>query len=433
MSEQREQLPLLLRLYRKATSVLEPLLPLFLWVRRLKGLEDPERSGERRGLPSLHRPPGVMVWVHGASVGELLSVIPLVERLTQRGVGVLVTSGTRTSADLIRGRLPAGAFHQYIPLDAPTYVRRFLRHWKPSLALFAESELWPNFIFALKRADIPLALINARMSDRSFERWSRRLPLIGALLGRIPLVLAQSAEDTRRFTALGAPVVQTVGNIKHDCDAPTADERLVAQYSGIIAGRPVWIVSSTHPGEDEVFIETHRRLREHYPALLTIIAPRHPRRGGDIGQMALGAGIPAALRSAGRLPDRTIGIYVADTLGELGLFYRLAPLVFMAGSIVPVGGHNPIEAVKLGAAVLHGPHVHNFRDIYAALDARNGAVPVADSEALQAAVDNCLANPDRARAVARAGHEVVSEMGGAVNATLRVIDPFLAALKLEGH
>lgn len=426
----KQKLPWQLRSYQKISAYAEPLLPLFLWKRERKGLEDRSRIQERRGIPTQLRMDGALIWIHGASVGELLSMLPIVERLTSQGIRVLVTSGTRTSAKVVSERLPPGAIHQYMPLDAPTYVQRFLTYWHPDLALFAESELWPNFIFELKRMRIPLVLVNARMSDRSFARWSKWNHVIKPLLDSIPLYVAQSEEDARRFAVLGASHVHVGGNIKHDCDAPPADMKVVAQYSGFTAGRPVWVASSTHPGEDEIFLQTHMILKQRYPGLLTIIAPRHPDRGEDVAALIMQTDLKCVRRSMGHVPDRSVSIYIVDTLGELGIFYRLAPIVVMAGSFVPIGGHNPIEAIKLGAAVFHGPHTHNFRDLYKELDTRRGALLVSESHLLAHALDEYFRNPDYIREMARTGLETVTEHGGAINNIVRIIEPFVAALKL---
>ena len=427
------KLPWQLRAYQTLSGYLEPVLPLFLWNRKRKGLEDKARLMERKGFPTHARPSGPLIWMHGASVGELVSILPIVERLTAQNINVLVTSGTRTSATVIGERLPPGAFHQYIPLDAPSYVKRFMSYWHPDIALFAESELWPNFIFEMNRIGIPLVLINARMSDRSFARWSKKKDIIKPLLDAIPLYVTQSAEDARRFAVLGATNVHVGGNIKYDCDAPPADTRIVAQYSGFMAGRPVWVASSTHSGEDELFIRTHMILRQRFPSLLTIIAPRHPDRGEAIEQILSHTELKYARRSHGFLPDRSVAVYIVDTIGELGIFYRLAPLVVMAGSFQPIGGHNPIEAIKLGAAVFHGPHTHNFRELYAELDARKGTCRIDDPNQLPVILDEYFRNPEQIRRLARTGLDVVQEKGGAIDSIIRVIEPYVASLKLGQH
>lgn len=422
--------PFLIKTYRAATTVLEPAVLGLLYWRQRQGREDRTRLGERQGYPSRQRPRGHLVWVHGASIGETLSLLPVVERLTQRGLSVLVTSGTRTSAGLIARRLPPGAVHQFVPLDVPRYLRRFLDHWQPDLALVAESEIWPNMVMALDQRHIPLVLVNGRISDRSFQRWQKLPRIIGALLERFALCLAQTPDDAERLARLGAPRVLMTGNLKFDAPPPPADPRIVAHLSGLIAGRPVWLAASTHPGEESAIIAVHRALAQRHPHLLTIIAPRHPHRGPEVAAIAERAGLRASRRSEGIHPDRATDIYVADTVGEMGLFYRLSPVVVMGGSLVAHGGQNPIEPAKLGTAILHGPHVHNFEDVYAAIDEARGALMVKDSAALARAVSQLLSNPALARDMARAAADAVQALGGAVDRTIQSIEPFIVQAKL---
>jgi 3-deoxy-D-manno-octulosonic-acid transferase len=422
--------PILFRAYRTATALLEPaVLGLLLW-RQRKGREDRTRLGERQGYPSRQRPKGHLIWVHGASIGETLSLLPIVERLTQRGLAVLVTSGTRTSASLIARRLPPGAVHQFVPLDVPRYMRRFLDHWQPDLALIAESEIWPNTVMALDERHIPLVMVNGRMSDRSFHRWQKLPGIIKGLLERFALCLAQTQDDAERFARLGAPRVVMTGNLKFDAAPPPADPRVVAHLSGLVAGRPVWLAASTHAGEEGVIVAVHRALAKRHPHLLTIIAPRHPHRGPEVAAIAAQAGLRASRRSEGIHPDRATDVYVADTVGEMGLFYRLSPIVVMGGSLVAHGGQNPIEPAKLGAAILHGPHVHNFEDVYAAIDMARGALMVKDSTALARAVSELLSNTALTRDMARAAGEAVQALGGAVDRTMQSIEPFIVQAKL---
>jgi 3-deoxy-D-manno-octulosonic-acid transferase len=426
-----DRLPVTLLAYRQLTAAGMPFATVLLSHRLKRGKEHPGRIGERRGLAEVARPQGPLVWVHGASVGELLAVIPLIERIRARGFNVLVTSGTLTSAELAANRLPAGAVHQFIPLDAPQFIRRFLDHWKPDLALFAESDLWPNLIMESFRRGIPLVLVNGRFSERSFSRWRKAPATIAALLRRFDMCLAQSAPDAERYSELGAPRVSMTGNLKLDVPAPPADADALAAITAAIGTRPVIGAASTHPGEEAMVIDAHRRLRESFPGLLTILAPRHPERGAGIVDIATVAGLNAVLRSGGRLPDATTDIYIADTIGELGLIYRMAPIVFVGGSLVRHGGQNPIEAAKLGAAILHGPHVWNFAEIYEALDAAHGAERVMDASKLAVRIGAWLTDPGLRGTVAEAAHKTVEVLGGALDRTLAAIDPYLMQFRLE--
>jgi 3-deoxy-D-manno-octulosonic-acid transferase len=386
---------------------------------------------ERLGRASIARPAGPLVWVHGASVGEMLAVISLIERLRAQHFAVLVTSGTVTSAALAEQRLPDGVLHQFVPLDAPRFVQRFLDHWRPGLALFVESDLWPNLICSCAARRIPMIVINGRLSERSFSRWRRVPGVIAALLNRFDLCLTQSAADAERYAKLGAPRVSATGNLKLDLPAPPADETVLGRLKQIVGKRPVVVAASTHPGEEAAVIGAHRRLRAKFPALLTIIVPRHPARGESIAEIAKSAGVAIALRSRRAQPMPDIGVYIADTLGELGLMYRLASIAFMGGSLAHHGGQNPIEAIRLGAAVIHGPHVWNFADIYASLDAAHGAEQVADEETLAARLGVWLAAPAARQATADAAAVTVQKLGGALERTWTALDPYLMQLRLE--
>src|SRR6185312_4680560 len=316
--------PISLRLYRGSTRVATPLTSLMLKRRLKRGKENPERIGERHGIRSLARPRGPLVWVHGASVGEILAVFPLLTRIRKHGFSVLLTSGTVTAAQIASEKLPDGVLHQFLPLDTPKFVKRFLDHWQPNLALLTESELWPNLIMQVSDAGTPLVLINGRLSERSFARWKKMKRTAGALLSRIDLLLVQEPEDARRFAKLGAQRIATTGNLKFDVAPPEADPRSFAELERSLHRRPVILAASTHAGEEEVVIEAHRRLRRTTPGLVTVIVPRHPQRGGAVADVAGQYGMPAVLRSRGHLPDRGTEIYVADTIGEMGLYYRLA-------------------------------------------------------------------------------------------------------------
>ncbi len=426
-----DRLPLALRVYRLASRAATPLVPRLLAKRLVRGKEHPARLGERRGEPSLPRPAGPLIWVHGASVGEMLAAVPLIERIRSRDFAVLVTSGTVTSAALAGQRLPAGALHQFIPVDVPQFTARFLDYWRPDLALFVESDLWPNLILGCARRKIPMILVNGRISERSFRRWRLVSGASAALLGRFDLCLAQSAANAQRLARLGAPRVSSTGNLKLDVPAPPVDAATLHRFNALIGLRTVAAAASTHPGEETAMITAHRRLRAKHPQLLTLIAPRHPERGPSIADIAKVAGLSVAMRSRGELPKRDVDVYIADTLGELGLIYRIAPIVFMGGSLARHGGQNPIEPIRLGAAVLHGPHVWNFAELYATLDQAHGAELIEDEEALTAKLGDWLADQSARTEVAKAGAEAVEKLSGALERTLAALDPYLMQLHLE--
>jgi 3-deoxy-D-manno-octulosonic-acid transferase len=392
--------PLSLIGYRLLTALGTPLAGPFLSMRLKRGKEDPSRIGERRGRPERARPTGRLVWLHGASVGEAVSLLPFVERITRTGASALVTTGTVTSAALLAQRLPPGALHQYAPLDSPFFLRRFLAHWRPDAALFAESELWPNMIVEAKRAGRPLAIINGRMSERSFNRWRKAPLFIGALLGRFDLCLARSKDDGERLLTLGAPNVLVAGDIKFDAPALPVDRCELAELSGLTSV---------------------------FPDALTLIAPRHPERGEEILRELEAQGLACALRSRGARPGQGTAVYICDTIGELGLFYRLAGVVFVGKSLAGGGGQNPIEPARLASAILHGPMVGNFRDVYAALDAAGGALEIRRPQDLGETLIALFANTARLRAMARAAGDTVERRSGAVERSMRALAPFLPA------
>jgi 3-deoxy-D-manno-octulosonic-acid transferase len=418
--------PATLFAYRCATWGLSPLAPALLAWRAARGKEMPARKRERLGYADRPRPRGALVWLHGASVGESLSLLPIMAELTQRGIAVLATSGTVTSAAALERRVPPGVIHQFSPLDTPGAVRRFLAHWRPDLVLMAESELWPNLLEELARHRVPVALVNARMSERSFARWRNAPRTAAAVLSLIDQCLAQSEADASRFRTLGARHVSVPGNLKFDVDAPPANPMAVAALSAHLAGRPVWFAASTHPGEEDMVVAAHRANRDRFPDLLTIVAPRHPERGEDVLVSCQEAGLRGALRSRGAEIGRDLDVYVADTIGELGLFFRACPLVFMGGSLVPSGGHNPIEPGKLGIAILHGPHVHNFAETYAALDGAGGAVRLDTASMLSGALEALIGDQATLRDMGSAAAHAVAQLGGATDRTIAAIAPYLA-------
>jgi 3-deoxy-D-manno-octulosonic-acid transferase len=428
-----ERLPFTLRAYALLTAAASPLAPHLLNRRLSRGKEHPQRMAERRGETTARRPAGTLVWVHGASVGELVAAIPLIERLRALALNVLVTTGTVTSAALAEKRLPPGAIHQFVPLDLPPFVARFFDHWRPDLALFVESDLWPNMIMASARRGIPIIVVNGRLSERSFERWRYLPDTIEALLTRLDLCLVRTTVDAERFAALGAPRITTTGNLKLDVPPLPVDDAKLAKLAAAIAGRPVIAAASTHLGEEEAVIDTQRRLKASFRGLLTILVPRHPERGQSIASAIAAAGLTSALRSRDQLPHAGTDIYIADTVGELGLIYRVAPIVFMGGSLIPHGGQNPIEPAKFGAAILHGPHVANFADIYAALDRAKGAELVPDASRLPVRVGAWLKDGEERARVAAAAKATVDLLGGALERTLTALEPYLMQLRLEHH
>lgn len=412
--------------YRLGGTLVGPFLPYVVAGRSPRGRRNTDRVAERRGYPSHARPPGSVIWVHAVSVGETNAVLPLVERLATAGHAVVFTSTTATSAEIAAARLPTGAVHQFVPYDVPACVARFLAHWRPRLAIVVESEVWPTIIAELSTAAVPLVVVNGRMSERSYRAWRRVRWVAGRVFGGIALCLAQSDSDCRQFAALGAPRVEVTGNLKFDTSPPSADAGEVERLRAAIAGRPVWLAASTHDPEEAIVADAHKLLSESHPGLLTIVVPRHPARGEAIGGLFAAAGLSVARRSAGTEPAPTIDVYVADTLGELGLFYRTAPIAFIGNSLASGGGHNPIEPVRLNAAVVHGPNVDNFAEVYRRLDDATGHTPVVDAPTLAAAVAAFFDDPAAVAATTARALAALAPLTGAVDRTMDALGPWLA-------
>ena len=425
---------MMLSLYRAATVLATPLVRLYLAARMARGKEDKARFGERLGHPGRPRPDGPLVWAHAASIGESLSMVPLVERLLgeRPGLGVLLTTGTVTSAAMMAGRLPEGAFHQYVPVDRLGYVRRFLDHWRPDLVLWAESEFWPNLVAEPAARGVPMVLVNGRVSPSSFSGWRRAPGLIARLLGGFALCLGQAEIDAERLRRLGARNARSVGNLKFASPPLPADRKALDHLSAALGERPRWLAASTHPGEETLAAGVHRRLVADHPGLLTIVVPRHPERGAAIAAELRAGGHTVALRSAGEPIRAATDIYLADTLGELGLFFRLADVVFMGKSLVPLGGQNPIEPARLDCALIHGPHMANFAEMAARMKETGAAEEVADEAALAVAVAHLLDDADRRRRRIEAARAFADAEVDVLDRVMTELAPFLDALPRAG-
>jgi len=387
-------------------TLLAPALRLNLRRRVAAGREIAHRLPERRGIDPTPRPAGPLLWMHAASVGETVSILPVLHALRHR-TRVLLTTGTATSQALLDTYLPRHGLadhvlHRFAPLDVPAWTNRFLSHWRPDAACFVESELWPNQLAACRARGIKLMLLNARMSDRSFARWQLAPAFARQILGGFAHIQARGDQDAERLIKLGAPHVESPGDLKLAAPKLPVDSAELNRLSQALAGRPVWLAASTHPGEETQIAAVHREVAATHPGLLTIIAPRHPDRGP-----ALAAALNAPRRTAGQPPPAGSGIWIADTMGELGLWYRLAPIAFVGRSLVaPGGGQNPLEPARLGCAIAVGPHTGNFTDHVALLRDSGGLVEVADAAALARFVVAMLGHPEQRRRLG--GHAAAS-------------------------
>lgn len=422
---------MLLDIYKAMMQASTPLLEAYLEKRARRGKEDPARAPERRGQPPRARDAGPLVWFHAASVGESLSLLSVIGRLLEDfpQASVMVTTGTVTSAKLMAERLPPRAFHQYIPVDHPSWVARFLDHWRPDFVLWAESEFWPNMLRAIKARGIPAALLNARMSERSFRRWQWAKEPMREMLSVFTLCLAQNEAEAGRLSALGARDARVSANLKYGAAPLPFDAAKLAALKEEAAGRTLLLWASTHPGEEKIALETHKALRRRHGNLATFIVPRHPARGAEVKALAEQAGLPASLRSAGGPPGE---IYVADTMGELGLFYRLCKIAVVGGSFTGAGGHNLIEPGQLGCVIFYGPDMHNFLTISDDFQGAGAAVQVKNAAELQGKLDAALSAPGSFAPLARAAQTLTREKSGIVDGLAGLLNPLLAPALEKG-
>ena len=414
------------RAWHIAATLAGPPMRLWLLHRLRRGKEIPSRMCERRGIecePGA-RPPGKLLWMHAASVGESNAVLPVLQQIARNGcLHILLTTGTEGSANLLARRLPelgltAAVTHRMAPLDVPSWIERFLRVWQPDAAVFVESELWPNMLAALRRRGTPTGLINARLSERSARSWSRAPRFFAEILGGFATIRARSDEDAARIAALGGRI-DAVGDLKAAAGAAPFDHDELDAVLATVGHRPRWLAASTHPGEEEIVAAAHAVLEPTHPGLLTIIAPRHPQRGEAVAAL-LGS---APRRALGDTPSGTDRFWVCDTLGDMELLYRLVPAVFIGRSLseVAVGGQNPLEAARLGRAIATGPRTENFKEIVAALRAATALTVVVDAPELAAWVGSCLDDPAAAAAVGARAQALTSVGTDLIEDTTRVL------------
>ncbi len=416
-------------LYRCITTAGLPLVELLLQRRLMRGKEEPSRIDERRGIASIQRPPGPLIWIHAASIGEAQSVLVLIERIlrTDPELNILMTTGTVTSARMMGERLPPRAIHQYVPVDRAAWVRRFLEYWQPGAAFWVESELWPNLLLESRRARIPLALVNARMSEQSRASWARAPKIARELLSCFDTILAQDQEIAGRLEALGARHVSVTGNLKLAAAPLPATAASLIELQDAIGDRPTWVAASTHRGEEEIVGAVHQGLVARFPDLLTLLAPRHPRRADDIEQALITSGLSVARWSRGEKITAATNIYLADGTGLLGQLYRVAPIAFIGGSLIPHGGQNMLEAAQLNCAVLYGPNIDNFRSITSELQAAGASQEVADGDELQRVVAELLTSPQRADAMADTAAAAASRKQEVIDLVMLRLQPMIAA------
>jgi 3-deoxy-D-manno-octulosonic-acid transferase len=401
----------MLSLYAFLTDIAAGPLRALLRIRAWRGKEEPLRLAERRGLSALHRPEGAVVWCHAASVGESLALLPLIQSLMNiPGTYVLLTTGTATSARLMAERLPTRVIHQFDPMDRRGWISRFLGHWQPNIAVRMESELWPNTLVALKDGDVPVVIINGRLSDSTVKGWTRFPGAAKSVMNCVDLVLAQSKEHAEKFRRLGARQVETAPNLKLAAPPLPVNQKTLASLRSLVGDRPLWLAASTHPGEEDIIFSIHKTLAKKHPDLLTMIAPRHPHRGPEIAKQSLKANLETAQRSAGQDITSATSIYVADTLGELGSLFTVAPIVFMGKSLTvrngAKGGQNPIEPAHFECAIVFGPHMENFDDVAAMMVREKMALQVANENELAVTLGTLLDSSEDRRVMALSAKQI---------------------------
>lgn len=386
-----------IKIYNTLITILYPLvIKRYINKRKENGKEDVKRFNERVGRPTMPRPEGKLIWLHGASVGESVSMLPLIQRIldTYPEAHVMVTTGTVTSADVMQKRLPERAFHQFIPIDNPIFTTRFVRHWQPDVALWFESELWPAVLSSIKRKNIPLILINGRISNKSFKRWQQFDFISKELLNCFTLCLGQSEEDAYRLRVLGAQNSICLGNLKYAGLPLPIDEAKRAEFVEQAGKRHMWLASATHDDEEVRIAKVHKRLKQKFPDLLTVIAPRHPQRGDEIQEKINSLELKTALRSKNEKITPETDVYIANTIGEMGIWYDVINIVFIGGSLIPHGGQNFMEPSRVRDAVIVGPHMHNFTDAMNRAKKADAVIQVTDTEELEETVAGLFENKE---------------------------------------
>ena len=417
-------------LYKKITSLSAPILSLLLKQRLRTGKENSKRYIEKKGIASIERPSGNLIWIHAASVGEAQSALILVNNIIQKykTISILITTGTVTSSNVISDKLPKRAFHQFYPLDHPDWVKKFLTHWTPDGVIWIESELWPNMLSQIKKRKIPSILVNARMSEKSYKSWKHVRGMIESMLETFDIILCQDKRDEQRYTALGSKKTVVTDNLKYSASPLPYDKQNYNVILQSIGNRTVWLYASTHKGEEHLACEMHKRLKTHFPDLLTIIVPRHPERRNEIKEQLDKTSLYIKFRGGKRtVPEKNDDIYVVDTLGELGLFYQLVSIAMIGRSFSDDGGggHNPIEAALLNCAVIYGPNIQNLQSIYEDMNAKDAALCVTTHDKLYQTLKSLLSNPDEMNKQKNNALRFAMSKNNVINTVMPYIDELL--------
>ena len=403
------------------------LIEFILLLRRLRGKEDSMRLNERRGVTKLSRPKGALIWLHASSVGESIASLTLIDKLlkTLPNYNILVTTGSVSSARLLKERLPQFVIHQFVPIDRKLWIQRFLNHWQPNLAIIMESEFWPTQIKQLKKRNTPILVINGRLSESSYSRWRLAGSMTRTIFGNLDLVLATNDQQAKRFSNLRAPYVQVVGNLKRSAPKLPLDADSAQDIIKQVGSRPVWLAASTHEGEDLPILKTQKKLLIQFPNMLTIIVPRHPKRGIDIEFLAQKNGLSVARRNKSEEIKPETELYIADTMGEMSLFYNVAHCVFVAGSLVPVGGHNPIEPAHFNCAIFFGPLMAKNQEISEEMIEKNAAIQIDSIEKLTPTLEKVFSDDDLFQSLSYNAQKYAENGGGILETISTKISPYI--------
>ena len=413
-------------IYQIFSILLSPIIDLYLLFRKFKGKEDTFRFKERFGIASKVRPEGSLIWVHCASVGESNSIWPLINKILQDNpkINILFTSGTVTSAAEINKKLQANIIHQFIPVDKFFAAKRFIRYWKPDFGIFVESEIWPNLINESVKSGCKLALVNGRISKKSCKRWKFLSKMGFNILQKFSICFAQSKQDLERFYSLGLKNSYFLGNLKSVCVDPKIDQNQLAEFKNIIGSRKIWLAASTHNGEEEVAIKVHQQLKKHYPNLLTVIVPRHPNRLKDIISV-IPSDLQFSIRSLNQEITSDTSIYLADTMGELSLFYNAIGVALIGGSMFDnIGGHNPFEAIKARCVPISGPYYANFEEVYIELNIENACVLVKNSNELYLTLDKLINDLHQKITILENGLKILETSSGLIEDIINRINNY---------
>ncbi|EJW21361.1 hypothetical protein IMCC14465_11570 [alpha proteobacterium IMCC14465] len=420
-------MPLMFYIYRAVTWLIGPLTSILFRLRKKIGREDGFRKFERRGFAGMARPKGLLIWVHVASVGEMVTVLPLIRKLLEKfpEAQALLTSGTVTSAKIANDNPHERIIHQYVPMDHPGFAKRFVKHWRPDIGLFVESEIWPNLMHRAEQNNVPLFLINARMSQNSFKNWKRFPISVRHLLNQFNLILAQDSHSCVRYEMLGAKRIITAGNLKYDTPPLPYKATELQKLNQAIGNRPIWLAASTHETEEVSVAETHKNLKDKHPGLLSIIAPRHPQRGESLVKQLTEMNLTIARRSENQTIKADTDIYLADTIGDMGLLYRLCEIAFIGGTLTPRGGQNPLEAARLNTAIFYGPSTENFSEMFTLMKDEDAGRAITTQNDMTDMVDLLLSDATFRKKLSTNALKLIDKNKGATEETLTAVTPFL--------